>query len=148
MVIQCGLSVYRGKNGEVRSSNGLGYDIVFSLLQEYFGQGYSLYIDNFYTSPILVKDLFGVGVHATGLDCTRTGVPAVISSVKSDSRVKRHLVVMVRMSEMETVYMQFGKTQNVCRLCLVSILGTLKAKSLEMSRIKKGKTKKKKSQFQ
>lgn len=46
-------SVYRGKCGEVRSSNGLGYDVVISLLQEYLSQGYSLYIDNFYTSPIL-----------------------------------------------------------------------------------------------
>ena len=67
-------SVYRGKIGEVRSSNGLGYDVVVSLMQEYQSQGYSLYIDNFYTSPTLVSDLHDLGVHVTGtLDCTRTG---------------------------------------------------------------------------
>ena len=35
-------SAYRGKNGEVRSSNGLGYDVVVSLVQDYQSQGYSL----------------------------------------------------------------------------------------------------------
>ena len=74
-------SVYRGKNGEVRSSNGLGYDVVLSLMKDYLSQGYSLYIDNFYTSPIL--DLYGLGVHVTGtLDCSRVGVPAEISDLK------------------------------------------------------------------
>ena len=50
-------SVYRGKHGEVRSGNGLSYDVVVSLMKPYNLQGYSLYIDNFYTSPTLVTDL-------------------------------------------------------------------------------------------
>ncbi len=68
-------SVYRGKNGEVRTSNGLGYDVVVSLMKDYLSQGYSLYIDNFYTSPVLVSDFYGLGVDVTGtLDITRIGV--------------------------------------------------------------------------
>ncbi len=79
----CDFSVYRGKNGEVRSSNGLGYDVVMSLMKDYFGQGLSLYIDNFYTSPTLVNDQYIQGVHVTGtLDCTRVGVPSEVSVLK------------------------------------------------------------------
>ena len=54
-----------------------------SLMQDYLSQGYSLYVDNFYTSPTLVSDLYDLGVHVTGtLDCTRTGIPAEIASLK------------------------------------------------------------------
>ena len=78
-------SVYRGKHGEVRTSNGLGYDVVMSLMNDYLSQGYSLYSDNFYTSPILVTTLYDLGVHVTGtLDHTRIGVPAEISQLKMD----------------------------------------------------------------
>ncbi len=76
-------SVYRGKNGEVRTSNGLGYDVVMSLMEPYLLEGYSLYIDNFYTSPTLVSDLYDLSVHVTGtLDCTRTGVPPEFKDLK------------------------------------------------------------------
>lgn len=81
--------MYRGKNGEVRSSNGLGYDVVVSLMQDYLSQGYSLYIDNFYASPILLSDLYGLGVHVTGtLDCTRIGVPTDFASLKKQMAKK------------------------------------------------------------
>ena len=76
-------SVYRGKNGEMRSPHGLGYNVVLSLMQDYLSQGYALYINNFYTSPTLVADLYNLCVHVTGtLDCTRIGVPTEISSLK------------------------------------------------------------------
>jgi hypothetical protein len=56
-----------------------------SLMKDYLSQGYSLYIDNFYTSPTLVNDLYGFGVHATGtLDCSRIGVPSKISQLKKE----------------------------------------------------------------
>ena len=77
-------SVYRGKQGEVRSSNGLSYDVVVSLMKLYCKQGYSLYTDNFYTSPTLVTDLYEEGVHCTGtLECSRVGVPHKISDLKT-----------------------------------------------------------------
>lgn len=78
-------SVYRGKHGEVRSGNGLSYDVVVSLMEPYSLQGYSLYIDNFYTSPTLVTYLYKNGIHCTGtLDCTRTGVPSQVHHLKKD----------------------------------------------------------------
>ena len=33
--------------GEIICGNGLGYDVVFSLLKEFLDQGFSLYIDNY-----------------------------------------------------------------------------------------------------
>ena len=35
-------------------------------MNPFFNQGYHLYVDNFYTSVTLVKDLFADGVRATG----------------------------------------------------------------------------------
>ena len=81
----CAFSVYRGKYGEVRSENGLGYDVVMSLIKPYCLHGYSLYLDNFYTSPILVSDLYKKKVHCTGtLDPKRKGVPSEISSLNKN----------------------------------------------------------------
>ena len=52
---------------------GLGYDVVFRLM-------YSLYVDNFYTSPTLAKDSFCHSTHLTGtLDRNWRGVPSVQS---------------------------------------------------------------------
>ncbi len=79
----CSFSVYRGKNGEIRSPNGLSYDVVQSLIKPFLLQGYSLYIDNFYTSPVLVLDLYKECIHVTGtLDCSRIGVPSEIKELK------------------------------------------------------------------
>ena len=80
-------SVYRGKNGELRSGKGLGYDVVLSLMRDYLNQGYCLYIDNFYTSPTLALDLFDEGTHITGtLSVSRKEVPAeVVHTYKSFS---------------------------------------------------------------
>jgi len=51
-------NVYIAKAAEgAVSVNGLGYDVM-KLIQPLFNQGYHLYIDNFYTSAVLVKDLF------------------------------------------------------------------------------------------
>ncbi|XP_015774285.1 PREDICTED: piggyBac transposable element-derived protein 4-like [Acropora digitifera] len=60
-------NVYVGKaEGRNVSAKGLGYDVVMKLMDPYFNQGYHLYVDNFYTSVTLFKDLFAHGVRATG----------------------------------------------------------------------------------
>ena len=60
-------NVYIGKAvGHEVSENGLGYDVVMRLIQPFLDQGYHLFVDNFYTSVTLFKDLFARGVPATG----------------------------------------------------------------------------------
>ncbi len=59
-------SVYTGKNN-FPTGHGLSYDAVTSLLDHTFlGSGYNVYMDNFYTSPKLLKDLFAMKFGACG----------------------------------------------------------------------------------
>ena len=58
--------VYTGwRSGEECSENGLGYDVVRKRSHPLENQGYHLYLDNFYTSPTLVKDLYSVQIPAS-----------------------------------------------------------------------------------
>ncbi|XP_051516636.1 piggyBac transposable element-derived protein 4-like [Myxocyprinus asiaticus] len=70
-------SVYTGKNN-FPTGHGLSYDAVTSLLDcEVLGSGYHVYMDNFYTSPKLLTDLFAMKFGACGTyrdsrkDCPR-----------------------------------------------------------------------------
>ena len=58
-------SIYTGKY-EQRTYNGLSYDVVQQLIRMYIGQGYMLFIDNFYTSPTLLTDLYANNTVACG----------------------------------------------------------------------------------
>lgn len=59
-------SVYTGKNAKA-SGHGLPYDTVMSLLdKKILGSGYHVYMDNFYTSPKLLKDLLAMKYGACG----------------------------------------------------------------------------------
>ena len=86
--------------GEIISGNGLGYDVVFSLLKDFLDQGFSLYIDNFYTSPVLANDLFFHKTNTTGiLSINSKGIPEeAICAYKemSKSNIPRGTGVYVR----------------------------------------------------
>ena len=59
-------SIYTGKDPNVSiSPNGLSYDVVMRLLKNKFNKGYSVFVDNFYTSPNLFLDLFNKCVCGT-----------------------------------------------------------------------------------
>ena len=60
-------NVYAGKNGnEEIHENGLGYHVVRKLMTLFFGQGYHLYTDNFYSSCDLFSDMFNEAVYCCG----------------------------------------------------------------------------------
>nr|XP_055046360.1 piggyBac transposable element-derived protein 4-like [Misgurnus anguillicaudatus] len=70
-------SVYTGKNSSP-TGHGLSYDVVTSLLDRtVLGSGYHVYMDDFFTSPKLLKDLFAMKFGACGTyrdsrkDCPR-----------------------------------------------------------------------------
>ena len=61
------LNVYIGKDASRKISKfGLGHDVVVRLISPYYNRAYQLFIDNFYTSVYLMKNLFQHGVIATG----------------------------------------------------------------------------------
>ena len=60
-------NVYIGRHaGETVSDKDLGYDVVMKLIQRFHHQGYHLFFDNFNSLVVLFRDLFDVGVLATG----------------------------------------------------------------------------------
>jgi len=68
--------LYTGRSEVPVSEFGATYDLVMDMLRGYFGQGYIIYMDNYYSSPKLYTDLWVVGVGASGtLRANRKGVP-------------------------------------------------------------------------
>ncbi|KAG7487665.1 hypothetical protein MATL_G00025970 [Megalops atlanticus] len=72
----CDFSVYEGK-AKSPSGNGLSFDAVVNLLHvPYLGTGYTVYVDNFYTSSLLFRHLHSIGFGACGtIRENRTGFP-------------------------------------------------------------------------
>ena len=71
--------IYTGNSEVPPFENGITYDLVMDLMRNYFGQGYRLFVDNYYSSPILFSDLWLLGCGATGtLRANRRGVPQAI----------------------------------------------------------------------
>ena len=62
----CNFQVYCGKMGETVSSSGLGFDVVTKLVDGLEKQGFVVYIDNFYSSPVLFEELVKQGFGAVG----------------------------------------------------------------------------------
>ncbi|KAK9522077.1 hypothetical protein VZT92_018567 [Zoarces viviparus] len=82
-------TVYTGKS-QFPSGVGLAYDSVMSLVKTaYLGSGFHLYVDRFYTSPKLFKDLFSLNIGACGTyKDNRRGCPRTDSNAlrKKDPR--------------------------------------------------------------
>ena len=75
--------VYRGKEGETISSNGLGYDVVIKMVSGLENQGYIVYTDNFYSSSALFLELQRQKFGAVGTIATnRRGCPDALEGQK------------------------------------------------------------------
>ena len=91
--------VYIGKvAGQIIGENGLGYDVVMKLMAPLAGQGYQLFVDNFYSSPILFNDLFELKIPSTGTitenrrgfpDCMKRGKEWAKRKDRGDMRWER-----------------------------------------------------------
>ena len=59
--------VYCGANSTTAAtSNGVAYGVVFKLIEPCLRKGYTVYMDNYYSSPLLYKDLLDAGTTASG----------------------------------------------------------------------------------
>ena len=75
--------VYRGKQGETVSSNGLGFDVVLKLVDSLEKQEFVVYTDNFYSSPALYEELVKQGFGAVGtINPTRENCPKSLTLQK------------------------------------------------------------------
>ncbi|XP_053370298.1 piggyBac transposable element-derived protein 4-like [Clarias gariepinus] len=120
-------AVYTGKDA-FYTGQGISYDTVMSFMDHSFlGSGYHVYMDNFYTSPKLFKDLRGKKFGACGTyrdnkknckDCPRTTLNALSrTSLRGDFRWIRDgpLVFVKWMDSQEvsvcsTIHAAFGET--------------------------------------
>ena len=76
------VEIYHGTS-ENPSQKGKIYDLVMRLIRPYLGKGHKLFVDNYYTSPILFHDLYQQQTGACGtLRVNRKGVPADLKTVK------------------------------------------------------------------
>ena len=83
-------NIYIGRAaGREVSANGLGYDVVMRLIAPYYNKGYHLFVDNFYSSLTLFRDLFDNGVLATGTILpSRRSFPAALKNTKEWAKGK------------------------------------------------------------
>lgn len=75
--------IYRGKEGESLSHFWLSY-VVMNLALPYLNQGYKIYMDNYYTSPQLLRDLHQQRTYGTGtVASNRKSLPKQIKELVS-----------------------------------------------------------------
>ena len=90
----CSFSIYTGKNPV--HEKGLAYSVVTKLMEGYSGKGYTVYTDNYYTSPLFCKDLLEKNTYSS---CTvrtdRKQFPRQLCEKSADSnRGIAHLCTM------------------------------------------------------
>lgn len=73
--------VYYGRETELIDRDDLGQTprVVLTLVQGLHNKGYDLYVDRYYTSPLLATELQKVGITVTGtMQTNRKGVPTAV----------------------------------------------------------------------
>lgn len=79
------MHIYTGKNADSDSSAGLCTRVVLDLMSGLEKDGYNLYTDNYYTSPLLYTSLYKKGVNACGtMHANRKGLPPDLIHKRKD----------------------------------------------------------------
>lgn len=60
------MEIYKGKTEELPSRSKIS-NLVLRLMKSYLNKGHHLYMDNFYNSVDLSKQLFRLKIHTTGI---------------------------------------------------------------------------------
>ncbi|XP_069570766.1 piggyBac transposable element-derived protein 4 [Brachyistius frenatus] len=125
--------VYEGKLKK-KTNNGLGYETVMELIDtRLLGTGYKLFVDNFYTSPALFRDLLQKKIWACGtIRANLTGFPkAQVNSLDQDS--PRGSIRWIR--EDSLLFLQWRDAKNVS---MCSTLHTAHGDDVVIRKVKAG----------
>jgi hypothetical protein len=75
------LQLYKGKTEEKESDEGMTHDLIIGFLRSYANKNHILYIDNFFTSPLLLLSLAKMQIAVCGsVRISRQGMPKDIIS--------------------------------------------------------------------
>ena len=96
-------SVYRGVSQTLK-------EIVYTLLSGLFGQGYNVYMDNYYNSVNFARDLYADKVHCTGALRLPKGAPLSSRAWQEGNSLATHTTT----SETRTSWLCVGTTQGWC----------------------------------
>ena len=113
--------VYTGASSKTSKEKGLGHRVVMDLMERYQMKGHCLFVDNFYTSPLLLRDLLLVGTYCTGtVRSTRKHFPGdlIPSGANIDTGSFRFAVTncLLRLETWERLLRCGGATGGMCRL--------------------------------
>ncbi|XP_070576771.1 piggyBac transposable element-derived protein 4-like [Ptychodera flava] len=89
----CKFELYTVRSDETTSGKGKTYDLVMGLMDGYLRKGHVLYVDNYYTSPILFYDLYKEDTLACGTSRHRKGIPARIKETKLKEKGEKLVMV-------------------------------------------------------
>ena len=79
--------IYTGKDDAI--THGLAYSVFTELMSELKNKGYHLYMENYYTSPKLVNDLFKDGIYTSGtVRSNRKYFPSELKPEKGQNMVR------------------------------------------------------------
>ena len=102
--------LYTGKSFQQPGEYGATYDLVMDMMRNYFGKGYHLFMDNYYSSPKLYIDLYDLEVGATGTLCPiRKGVPQLLKDKKVEKSnvctMKNKNLIITKYHDRKIVYL-------------------------------------------
>ena len=83
------LAVYYGKETQLIDTPGLNHTtkVVLTLMVPLANMGYDLYLDRFYTSPVVASELLRIGTTVTGtVMCDKKGMPLATKSSRCKPR--------------------------------------------------------------
>ena len=88
------LDIYVGetKNDNALTKFGKTHDLVMEMMKGYLGKSYSLYMDNWYSSPYLYYNLCLVQTAATDTCRTRKGLPKTLVASKFKKKGERMIM--------------------------------------------------------